>query len=184
MVAFPNILGWIAFLVPVCALGACGTSVLPPLQATPTSAAPLVLPFETISQWHWGRGEGYEGEKPDAFIISDPSDIQEVKDWITADAKSTLEGLDYQTFFAIAAFQGYKTIGPFEITIDAITKQNDDLVVQVTLKEPCYNCPRTPAATSPYHLVRVKKQGEWNRNIHLYLAQGNEKVLVESHRIP
>jgi len=151
--------------------------------ATPTKTT-LVLPFETITKGVSGVEQGFQGESPDAFIVSNRADIRDVQPWIDSDATSALEQIDYESYFAIAAFHGYRTVGPFKITIESVTRENDDLVIQVTLEEPCYACPRTPAATSPYHLVRVKKNGDWNREMNLYIMYANQRKLVESHKIP
>lgn len=142
------------------------------------------LSFETIAQ---SDIINYREEKPALFVITNDDEIDTLVPNVLAEDPALvdqLRQLDYDRFFAILVLQGLKSTGGFSVTVQRISRQNNQVTVQVQFIEPGPGTRITAAFTSPYHLIAVSKQGEWRRQIRFVLVADSEEVAETSHFIP
>jgi hypothetical protein len=119
------------------------------------------LPFETIEQtYSSGTGRYYENREPAMMIVSAPQEAEQVFNFITPDAAERLNRINYDSYFAIAVFQGMKPSGGYGVNITRISSRNHRITVEVNFQEPAPGFERTQIITSPYHLVQVEKPAE------------------------
>jgi hypothetical protein len=143
------------------------------------------LTFGTIEQQDLaGTGEYFETEGTGMLVISRPEEVAELNNKIRTDTKAKLEALDYSTYFALAVFQGQKPSTGYMVTVDRIIRQKDKVNVYIAIREPAPHEGVNESVTSPYHLVKVQKSGEWGQNFTFDLIEG--KTVIESlfHYIP
>lgn len=142
------------------------------------------LPFETIAQRDIIN---YREESPALLVITDDDAIDALVPNVLAEDPALadeLGRLDYDRFFAILVLQGLKSTGGFSVTVQRISRQDNQVTVWVQFVEPALGTRRIAAFTSPYHLVAVSKQGEWGQQTHFLLVTDSEEVAETSHFIP
>lgn len=142
------------------------------------------LSFETIAQ---SDIINYREENPALFVITNEDEIETLVPNVLAEDPvlvDRLRRLDYDRFFAILVLQGLKSTGGFGVTVQRISRENNEVTVQVQFIEPGPGTRITGAFTSPYHLVVVSKQGEWGQQIRFVLVADSEVIAETSHFIP
>lgn len=139
------------------------------------------IPFETIERRLFsGTGALWESREPGLVLIADVSQTPVIDDLVTPEAEVELESLDYSKFFALAVFLGWKSNLHEGVEILQLQNTDDSVsVVAVAGEETWENI-----VSSPYHLVKVEKVGEWNTDIEFVLAIDGEVVLTQTHFIP
>lgn len=145
------------------------------------------LPFETIAQGDgFYTGRGYGEEEPNLLIIAGPDEIDKpgLDIQFPLEVADQLRHLDYDRFFAVLVLQGLKSTGGFSVTVQRISRENNQVTVQVQFIEPGPGAWITGAFTSPYHLIAVSKRGEWRQQIRFVLVTNSEEVAETSHFIP
>lgn len=148
------------------------------------------LPFKTIAKSE-GFGDfgltTYREEEPALLIIANDDEVDTLVPNVLAEDPALvdqLRQLDYDRFFAILVLQGLKSTGGFSVTVQRISRQDNQITVWVQFVEPTPGTRRIAAFTSPYHLVAVSKQGEWGQQIRFVLIADSEEVAETSHFIP
>ncbi len=157
-----------------------------PFVLTELPAGATELPFETL-------GRDYSGallsiRQPTLVIVSNQVENQVWNDFFYPDALRRLrerpQDVEYNGYFILAAFRGYEGCGGPIIEIRQIIRQGD--VVQVYAYLPDYPrglaCPAE--ASSAYHLVKVRKGGEWNGEFKFILYDNNRPVSEVKHSVP
>ncbi len=157
-----------------------------PFVLTELPQGAVELPFETL-------GRDYSGallsiRQPTLVIVSNQDENQVWKDFFYPDAVGRLrerpENVKYDDYFTLTAFRGYEGCGGPRIEIKQIIRQDD--VVQVYAYLPDYPrdlaCP--PEASSAYHMVKVRKDGEWDGEFKFILYDNNQPVAEAKHFIP
>ncbi len=160
------------------------TVTLHPTEA-PTLAATLpqedVLPFETVERLVWsGSGGEWEAMESGLMVMATPKDMVQMDDLFTEDAQARLRKVDFNTYFSIAVFLGWQSDGHEGLDIRQIIRQGDEIVIYVRVGNPG----GTLGVTSPYHLVSVRKEGNWNQTIHFTLYMDGAETTSLSHFIP
>jgi hypothetical protein len=141
----------------------------------------IELPFQTIERRQTaGTGEIWEPREPGLMIIASRDDLVKINDLFTKGAQTRLNDLDFETSFAIAAFLGWQPRGHEGLEIIRLTYKNDEVKVFARVGNPSTE----DAVTSPYHLIIVRKDTEWNRKISFTLYLNNIPALSLSHFIP
>lgn len=129
----------------------------------------------------------YREESPALFVIANDDEVDTLVPNVLAEDPALvdqLRQLDYDRFFAILVLQGLKSTGGFSVTVQRISRQDNQITVWVQFVEPTPGTRRIAAFTSPYHLVAVSKQGEWGQQIRFVLIADSEEVAETSHFIP
>jgi hypothetical protein len=151
---------------------------------TPTPQR-TVLSFETIEQKDYsGTGVIYEPETPGIIIVSKIEDINSMNGLVTENSLSQLRSLNYDQYFAIAAFQGHKGDTGHNIQIDKVVRSENSVNVFVTIHDPKPGEPTGAMETSPYHLVRIQKTDIWGQEITFNLMADDQLVTTAVHMIP
>jgi hypothetical protein len=115
------------------------------------------LPFETIEQALVpGVGSSYfSGCEPTIVVVVRPEDVPAVRPYISDQSRARLADLAYTDHFAVIVFQGWKAHWDYGVTITRIAIAGDGVNVYIDLAEPGEQ--RRPLASSPYHLVVVRR---------------------------
>ncbi len=145
------------------------------------------LPFETIAQGDgFYTGRSYGGEGPNLLIITELNEVDSpgLDVEFPPELADQLRHLDYNRFFAVLVLQGLKSTGGFSVTVQRISRENNQVTVQIQFIEPGPGAWITGAFTSPYHLIAVSKRGEWRQQIRFVLVTNSEEVAETSHFIP
>lgn len=163
----------------------------PPVTKTPFVLSELPegaveLPFETL-------GKDYSGallsiRQPTLVIVSSQEENQVWEDFFFPGVLDRLPTfpweMDIDSYFILGVFQGYRgCIGP-TVEIKQIVRQDDMVQVYVYFTEILPQEPCRTQATSPYHLVKVRKEGEWNSEFKFILYDNDQPVAEVRHFIP
>jgi hypothetical protein len=139
------------------------------------------LPFETIERLdEGGTGERWEAKEPGLVVIATSEDLTQVNDLFTKDAQAQLYEVDFGIYFAIAAFLGRQGSIHEGIDIEQVLHWGDKVSVYVQVGRPGFGA----METSPYHLVKVRKEGNWNQTIQFTLYMDGTEATSLSHFIP
>lgn len=115
------------------------------------------MPFETIEQGDYS--EGYDSLKPQMVFVISQQQVDLLEGLISQEALEKLAKLDFQQSFAIAVFRGRKPSGGYTTIIERVARQGDKIVVYAQFWEPSPYYEVQQEATSPYHLIRVQRDG-------------------------
>jgi hypothetical protein len=146
------------------------------------------LPFETIEQAKTADvTKQWKGTEPRLLIVAHPEDISEAQQYVTDKATVVLSRLDFTKHFAIIAFQGWQGVdrgGPFQI--ERIVRQGNviSLYAQPINRDPSVE--GSDIVVSPYHLVKVRKDGMGAGifNFKLYFDKTGSEVTSISFLLP
>jgi hypothetical protein len=141
------------------------------------------LSFETIEKQ--AGSNIYEGPNPRLVVIADPGQAPALDSRISRQAQAALEALDYERYFAIALFQGTKPTTGYSAQIESLTLSDKTITVQADLNDPEDNQMEVvgEAVTSPYHLVKVPKEG-LHGALEFVLEVDGEELLSETRSFP
>lgn len=176
---------WLAGLPMV--LGGCAPPTLEP-RPTPTpfdltslpEDAPA-LPWETIEATSWG---GYRQDSPALLVISTADEIAHTVPVVGQETKAELDNLDFGTAFALIAFQGLKSSTGHKIEVRALVRQADEIAVYAYFVSPRPGEPVGASETSPYHAIKVLKEGNWADEFTFILYDNDRPVAETKHFIP
>ena len=120
----------------------------------------VVLPFETIEKADTpGTGNNYQGNEPKLEILIDGSEIETVAEYVSPETETILGGVDYDHYFVIAVFQGRKGSTGYGVEIQKIIRGGNRIVIHVYFTEKEPHLPAAAMETSPYHLVKISRDG-------------------------
>lgn len=145
----------------------------------------IALPFETIEQKEWaGTEKPYESREPNLMIVSRLEEVDNLSGLITDEAKTQLQTVDYSNYFALLVLQGWKPNTGYKVTITHIARIENDVNIYAEFIEPEPDTAVSPAVTSPYHLVKVQKVGNWGQKVTFNLVSSNKPVISFTHKVP
>jgi hypothetical protein len=139
-------------------LAACA----PPPGPTPTPAPEETnLPFETIERGDYAYYYfGHPNEPQRVFLIRSAEEAAQLsREWVSQQAITALAQLDYRRYFAIALFRGQFASSGYDAVIQRVGRQDNRLVVHIQFWSPSPYYEVTAAASSPYHLIKVLRDG-------------------------
>ena len=167
----------------VMSITACSRGEIEPTP-TPTRQAlnETALIFETIEQEN-GAGSKYNTVEPGIMVISSKEDITSLPSG-SDEAIHKLQELDYENFFALIVFQGRKDSGGYDVQIERVAPVETTINVYAQFNEPKPNEVITLVATSPFHLVKIQKTGEWGQEFLFQVIVGDTIVATLNHFIP
>ncbi len=145
----------------------------------------VTLPFETIEQKEWaGTDKPYESREPTLIIVSRLEEVDNLNGLISDEAMIKLQALDYDEYFALVAFQGWKPSTGYSIQVNRISRLGNTVNIYTQLHEPTPDEAKADEVTSPYHLVQVQKSGSWGQVITFNLIGGETSIVSLFHTIP
>jgi hypothetical protein len=143
------------------------------------------LPFETLSQTGLGDwGTYFDSKDPNIMVVASPDETAQL---IGTNGDSLLQyvsTLDYGRYFVVFVNRGRQGYIGFNTTIDAISRSGDVVNVYVTFTDPKPDQPVGAMESDAYHLVKVEKTGDWNRDIRFNLIVQDQNLVSLTHFIP
>ena len=152
-------------------VSACQLPLIRSPIPTPPSEQMVELPFETIELRQPSKPGYWIDEKPSLLIIASSQAITQASQYISDDAIATLQKMDFLQSFALIAFNGLKPTLHDDFKIQKIIKNKDQIYVfvqpsQAGLQE---------VISSLYHLISIKKEGEWMKTFTFHLYTNNKE---------
>ncbi|GAB4578455.1 MAG: hypothetical protein Fur0022_11900 [Anaerolineales bacterium] len=150
------------------------TACIPPLPEDGS------LTFQTLEQKNdsaYSLQEQYTALEPGLIVIDNEESQARYERWFGEKGRNALSDLNFGTRLALGVFQGWKTSGGYGVEIERITRVGEVVTVVARFNEPALGG-AGGAITSPYHLVRVNKAGEWRPGITYQLVVAGEVVAV------
>jgi len=141
------------------------------------------LPFETIDigSPHFTRRLWWGAREPGLMVVADTEDLVQLDHLITVErGLPQLSEVDFDTYFVVAIFLGRQPFTHEGITLDRAVHKGD----VVSLYTRVGRTTGKDMATSPYNLVRVRKEGSWDRRIEFKLYLEGEYSTSLAHFIP
>ena len=143
-----------SYLVMLCLLLA--TTACRPSEASSTLQPGAVeVPFETVAIEEWGSG--YEGIEPQVFLLTETEDIAKVEQLVNSEHLEQLRQVDFERYAIITVFQGVQPSSNHKVVIERIMMYDALLTVYAKFWQPSPTQGGAAQITSPYHLVKVKK---------------------------
>lgn len=139
------------------------------------------LYFETIEQEAIApSGEALQDEAPALIIVATPEETGQLGNLVSEYAQQQLLDMEYDNYFAVVAFLGWQPTRHEGIRVERVVRKGQSVSVftQVGLRT------GDTEVTSPYHLVKVEKSGQWDTNIDFALVIEEAKVTSQVHHIP
>jgi hypothetical protein len=116
------------------------------------------LPFETIERNdNYSAEEGYGGLEPRVVLVTTRQEIDQVEGLIGQAALDHLAELNFEEYFAIALFRGRQPYSGYATLIERVARRGDKVVVYAQLWEPSPHYEVLHIETSPYHLIKVRR---------------------------
>ncbi len=142
----------LALLVILAVVTACGPK--------PTQSQETDLPFETIERRDWSGEIGlepYSGAEPHVILVTSRPEIDRLKLLVTPQAMAQLAALDFGQYFAVAVFRGRKPYLGYDTIIERVAKRDNKIVIYVQFWELSPYYAYGAMATSPYHVIQVRR---------------------------
>lgn len=156
-------------------------------QPTSTPVEEVPLQFETLELRGATTHDKYwTNPSPGVLVVATVDEIESVRQYVTDEASVELEKLDFSQYFALVAFQGWKSYGPQEFQIQEIISQDSQVSIfaHVRVSQPGESA--TGAVVSLYHLIKIPKPTTWSRTVtfKLYFDRSQPPVVTVEHNIP
>jgi hypothetical protein len=135
------------------------------------------LAFETIERAQWAE---WSSREPGLVIVTTPEELIELDGLVTEATQTQLREVDFQTHFVVAVFMGRYHSGHEGITVEQVVYQGHTVTLHVHVGRPGGQT----IVTSPYHIIQVAKEGEWNQEIDFAVRFDDRRVVRRSHFIP
>jgi len=124
------------------------------------------LPFETIERSDYGD---YSVREPRVVLVTSLQEIDRLEGLVDQRALGQLAELDFQQYFAIAVFRGTQGTSGYDVIIERVARRGDEIVVYAQFWETSPYYEVTMEVTSPYHLIRVRRDDGESQEIELVL---------------
>ena len=124
----------------------------------PAAGASGGLPFATIEQ---KRDAAYIGQQqynaldPGLLVILDDESRDAAGDLFSESARRQIGGVNLETHFLVAVFQGWQPSGGYGVSIESVRVEGETVRITAAFTTPGGEDP--PGVTSPYHLVSVRR---------------------------
>jgi len=126
------------------------------------------LPFETIERNDtYSPEEGYGGLEPRVVLVTTRQEIGRLEGLISQEALDQLAALDFGQYFAIAVLRGRQGSSGYDTIIERVARQGDKVVVYAQFREPGPHYVVLDIATSPYHLIKVRRDNSVSQETEL-----------------
>lgn len=142
------------------------------------------LPFETIEMAEIpGTGYEYQGREPTLVIVAEIGDISKLGSSVSTKSQSSLESLNFSDYFAVAAFQGLKDTTMYGVEIQRILRKGNAITIYVHFTERDPSVGAGAIITSPYHIVKIPRQG-LNGKMEFILYADSKEVTRQTYIMP
>ncbi len=147
------------------------------VSQVPTGA----LAFTTLEQ---KQDAAYIGQQqfnalePGLVVIFNEETALEQGDLFSESARLQLRGLNWQTHFALAVFQGWKPSDGYGVEISEMALEEGQIVIRAEFRQPGAASDSEGAVTSPYHLVLVRRLAFEPEKLVFRLVVAGEELAV------
>jgi len=159
----------------------------PPLAAPTATKLPgeVDLPFQTIERADTpGTGQNYEGEEPKLIITAEIEEINKIENTVSLDAQKQLHNTDFSEYFPVAVFQGVKPTNMYGAEIRRVSRRGDTVVIYAHFTQRDPEREAADMLTSPYHLVKIRKEGGLQGKIEFILDVDGTVLTQQTHLVP
>ncbi len=144
----------------------------------------ITLSFETIEIGKIPPAPSrYDGKEPKLVIISSVDEIAALGNTVSPEAEAALRQLDFGRYFAVAAYQGWKPWARYGVEIKQLVYQDNAVMIYAHFSEPQPGTQLPAVETSPYHQVKVQKEGLTGKKEFILNADGTT-VDQQTHTLP
>lgn len=166
-------------------LVACSDEAEPPPTfsgLTPGSEDEVhMLAFETIGRSDWA-GDFWPSEDPGLIVVISENKGG-LKEFPVEDVREQLNALDYNTHFAVAVFLGWLPEDRGQrVEVEQVVRRDRQVAIYARVTDLKELADTTEI--SPYHVIGIAREGEWNREIEFTLYLNGEVAVTETHFIP
>ena len=178
--------GLVMFALPLI-LGGCPLTPTPP----PPTKTPFVLidlpsgtvelPFETVVR---ASDSFYEDKQPEVMVIANQDQVRDLSVTLWPELLSEVSTVDFSNYFVVVAFHGFRPDGCCHIEVKQLVRQDKQVDVYAYFTEKPPGAPRTAATISPFHAVKVRKEGSWGDEFTFVLYDNSRPVAETKHYIP
>jgi hypothetical protein len=142
------------------------------------------LPFETIEIAELpGTGHEYQGKEPSLVIVTRKGGINLLGNTVSTNSQSKLDDLDFGEYFALVVYQGIKGTDMYGAEIQHITRQKNTVNIYAHFTERDPSIGAADIVTSPYHIVKIPKQG-LNGKIEFVLYSDGNEIIGQYYTMP
>lgn len=145
------------------------------------------LPFETTERADLaGTGEYYKGKEPKLVVVAEAAEIDVLGNTVSLNAQAQLRNLDFDRYFAIAVFQGWRPDLPTPqsgVEVQRIGRKKSTITLYARFYEPIEGYERKLVVISPYHLVKLQKE-DMRGEFRFILDVDGATVSQQTHRLP
>jgi hypothetical protein len=140
--------------------------------------------FETIEMAEIpGTGFEYPGREPALVIITSRDDIPLLGKNVSKHSQSFLNPIDFSGHFVLTVFQGIKGTNLYGVEIQHIFQKGNVITIYAHFTERDPSVGAGTIMTSPYHIVKVSRQGLVGPMEFVLLADG-EEIIRQTHYMP
>jgi hypothetical protein len=110
------------------------------------------------------KGSGRSPDGTGGVVVGAGDDVRSgvvaaLSGWVYTETENELAQLDYRRYFVIALFRGNFASSGYDAIIQRVARQDDRLVVHVQFWAPSPYYAVTAAASQPYDVVKVLRDG-------------------------
>jgi len=135
------------------------------------------LPFETIEMAEIpGTGYEYPGKERALVIVTKREDVALLGDNVSKQSLSIIDSVNFSDYFVITVFQGIKGTTSYGVEIQRIFKQENVITIYAHFTERDPSVSAGALMTSPYHIVKIPRQGLIGQIDFVLSADGEEKI--------
>ena len=145
--------------------GLCGCGGTTPVAVSnkapstaPTMSGETELPFETVEFVGNDVGGSYREREPRLVVVTTRQEIDRIEGLVSSETLAQLKELDFQQYFVIGLYRGSRGSSGYATIIERIARREDKIVVYAQFWEPSPHYVVFDTVTSPYHLVKVRKE--------------------------
>jgi hypothetical protein len=116
-------------------------------------------------------------------IVAEIGDISKLGNSVSTKSQSSLESLNFSDYFAVAAFQGLKGTTMYGVEIQRILRKGNAITIYAHFTERDPTVGAGAIITSPYHIVKIPRQGLSGKIEFVLYADGKE-VTRQTYTMP
>lgn len=121
---------------------------------------------------------------PSLAVASRSEEVSQFANLVDQSQFGDLTKVDFTEQFLVLARLGNQPTAHYSITIDRISRSGSTLYIHAIVSKPKPDILAETLETSPYHLVRVDRTGDWNGDFEFALEIDGETVATLSHFVP
>lgn len=130
-----------------------------------------------------GNNYSYQGLEPKMVGITDAKSADALTYELQPIHSQTLKGINFEENIAIVIYQGRKATLGYSVDIDNVQFQGQEIVVHTRFLQPDQNWLEN-VTTSPYYILRIKKESQLTGSLFLVLMDGEKEVFRTEYFIP